>query len=270
MAFLTCELKSDCLRMNTTVSLILPQDIHRDAKTPPVLYLLHGCPHNHSVWQRYTALERYAEELNLAIIMPEANRSFYTDMKYGVDYFSYISRELPDLCERMFGISSDPDHRYISGLSMGGYGALRNGLKYSETFGSIVALSSALNVETALNLTNDAPIFMMRRDYMEACFGDLEAAQNSDVNPKWLIKQCKEQKKPIPNIYMAIGDEDSLLGVNEDFVAFLRQEHVPVTFEVRPGNHEWDFWDTYIKKAIYEWLPTEKNGMGINSGNVGI
>ena len=41
---------------------------------------------------------------------------------------------------------------------------------------------------------------------------DLEAAQNSDVNPKWLIKQCKEQKKPIPNIYMAIGDEDSLLG----------------------------------------------------------
>ena len=62
--------------------------------------------------------------------------------------------------------------------------------------------------------------------------------------------ECKEQKKPIPNIYMAIGDEDSLLGVNEDFVAFLRQEHVPVTFEVRPGNHEWDFWDTYIKKAI--------------------
>ena len=53
-------------------------------------------------------------------------------------------------------------------------------------------------------------------------------------------------------------------------MAFLRQEHVPVTFEVRPGNHEWDFWDTYIKKAIYEWLPTEKNGMGINSGNVGI
>ena len=81
---------------------------------------------------------------------------------------------------------------FIGGLSMGGYGALEKRPQvFLETFGSIVALSSALNVETALNLTNDAPIFMMRRDYMEACFGDLEAAQNSDVNPKWLIKQCK-------------------------------------------------------------------------------
>ena len=45
---------------------------------------------------------------------------------------------------------------------------------------------------------------------------------------------------------------------------------VPVTFEIEPGSHEWDFWDTYIKKGI-DWLPTEHNtSNGMNSGNVGI
>lgn len=202
--------------------------------------------------------------------MPSGDNMFYVDQPVtGNNYGQFIGQELVEATRKMFPLSTKREDTFIGGLSMGGYGALRNGLKYSETFGSIVALSSALNVETALNLTNDAPIFMMRRDYMEACFGDLEAAQNSDVNPKWLIKQCKEQKKP-SNIYMATATRTAFWASTRTLWRSCGRNHVPVTFEVRPGNHEWDFWDTYIKKAIYEWLPTEKNGMGINSGNVGI
>ena len=55
---------------------------------------------------------------------------------------------------------------------------------------------------------------------------------------------------------MACGDKDILLDVNKDFVAFLKEKSVDVTFEIGNGDHEWDFWDAYIKKAI-EWLPTE-------------
>lgn len=279
MAYIQVSLMSLSLMRTVPVTVILPTDkmpfpgapAREPGKPYKTLYLLHGIFGSSVDWVTGTRIQRYAEENDLAVVMPSGDNMFYVDQPVtGNNYGQFIGQELVEATRKMFPLSTKREDTFIGGLSMGGYGALRNGLKYSETFGSIVALSSALNVETALNLTNDAPIFMMRRDYMEACFGDLEAAQNSDVNPKWLIKQCKEQKKPIPNIYMAIGDEDSLLGVNEDFVVFLRQEHVPVTFEVRPGNHEWDFWDTYIKKAIYEWLPTEKNGMGINSGNVGI
>lgn len=43
-----------------------------------------------------------------------------------------------------------------------------------------------------------------------------------------------------------------------------------MTYMEGPGSHEWDFWDAYMKKAIYEWLPTEENGLGMNNGNVGI
>ena len=152
---------------------------------------------------------------------------------------------------------------------MGGYGALRNGLKYSDTFGYIVNLSGALLTETLDQRTNDSPFFLERRSYAEACFGDLSKVTESDMDPKYLVKQLEKAGKPLPHIYMACGDKDSLLGVNQDMADFLRQHHADVTFEVGPGAHEWDFWDTYIYKAI-QWLPTEKNTQGINSGNVGV
>ena len=67
---------------------------------------------------------------------------------------------------------------------------------------------------------------------------------------------------------MACGDKDTLLPANEKMAAFFRGEGVDVTFETGPGAHEWDFWDTYIRKAIYEWLPLESAEKGRNSGNV--
>ncbi len=78
-----------------------------------------------------------------------------------------------------------------------------------------------------------------------------------------------EQGAQVPDIYMACGDQDFLLAKNQEFVDFVRAQGLEVTFEVGPGGHEWDFWDTYIRKAM-DWLPLEKNGAGISSGNVGI
>ena len=142
-------------------------------------------------------------------------------------------------------------------------------MKYSDTFGSVVSLSGALHLESIAARTEDTPFFLESKSYAEACFGDLSELLESDKNPRWLVKQLKEAGRELPEIYMACGDQDSLLPVNRDMAEFLKVQGINVTFEVGPGNHEWDFWDTYIKKAI-EWLPTEKNGLGINSGNVGI
>ena len=103
---------------------------------------------------------------------------------------------------------------------------------------------------------------------MRACFGDLTQLLDSDKNPKYLVKELKKTGKELPKIYMACGDQDSLLDMNRDMAAFLKEQGVDVTFEVGPGNHEWDFWDTYIKKAI-DWLPVKHSGLGVNSGNIG-
>ena len=154
---------------------------------------------------------------------------------------------------------------------MGGYGAIYNGLKYHDTFGYIGALSAALVVnEGMLSRTDDSLFFAETRQYAQSCFGqDLKAAVESDVNPKVLVDRLVREDAALPKIFMACGLDDGLLAANEDFAEYLKQKGVSFKFETAPGAHEWDFWDTYIKK-ILDWLPLEGRNQGMNSGNVGI
>lgn len=278
MAFIQMNLLSKCLMRTVPVNVILPADKlvfpgmpEREDKPYKTLYLLHGIFGNHMDWGTGTRIQRYAEENDLAVVMPAGENAFYVDRADANDFYGeFVGRELVELTRKMFPLSDKREDTFIGGLSMGGYGAMRNGLKYSDTFGYIVSLSGALLVEDFPKRTNESPLFMERRDYAESCFGDLDAMQESDMNPKWMVKKLKADGKEIPKVFMACGDQDSLLETNKKMAAFLQEQGVDVIFEVGSGNHEWDFWDTYIKKAVYEWLPTEHNGLGINSGNVGI
>ena len=89
----------------------------------------------------------------------------------------------------------------------------------------------------------------------------------SDKNPAWLVDKLAEEKVDFPEIYMACGDEDGLLPANRKFADQLTARNVPHTFEIGPGAHEWDFWDTYICKAM-DWLPIPPCKPGISSGHV--
>ena len=277
MALIQATLFSQSLMRTVNVNVILPVDklsapgqALRPEQPLKTLYLLHGVFGSYVDWVAGTRIQRYAEAHNLAVVMPSGENDFYVDQAAGHNYYGeFIGRELVELTRRMFPLSRKREDTFIGGLSMGGYGAMRNGLKYWENFGSIVALSGALLVEDVAKRTNDDPFFLNRRDYAEACFGDLSKILDSDRNPKYLVRQLKKEGRPIPRIYMACGDADSLLPVNQDMAAFLKEQGADVTFEVGPGAHEWDFWDTYIRKAI-EWLPTDKVSQGMNSGNVGI
>lgn len=276
MAFLQVNLFSKSLMRTVPVNVILPVDKmlppgvpERGDRPYKTLYLLHGIMGNHMDWVTGTRIKRYAEEKELAVVMPAGDNVFYVDQpKVHNLYGEFIGEELVELTRKMFPLSRKKEETFIGGLSMGGYGAIRNGLKYHETFGSIVSLSGALMVEEMPDSGNDAPLFFHNRDFAEGCFGDLTALLESDGNPKYLIRKLLENKADIPEIYMACGDRDILLPNNREFAEFLTKQGVPVEFEIGPGDHEWDFWDAYIKKAI-DWLPTEDKVKGINSGNVG-
>lgn len=275
MAFIQMNLLSQSLMRTVPVNVILPADKLvfpgmpvREDKPYKTLYLLHGIFGSYADWVNGTRICRYAEENDLVIVMPSGDNAFYVDQKEGQNcYGEFIGRELVELTRKMFPLSHKREDTYIGGLSMGGYGAIRNGLKYHDTFGAVVALSSALIVEGLPARTNDAPIFMERRDYAESVFGDLDEVLKSDKYPNYLVEQLKKEGAQFPDFFMACGDADGLLKANQDFAAFLKANDVSVTFEVGPGGHEWDFWDTYIKKGM-DWLPLERNGLGINSGNV--
>lgn len=277
MALIQVSLFSQSLMRTVPVNVLLPVDKMtmpgqplREEKPFKTLYLLHGVFGSYIDWVAGTRIGRFSDEHDLCVVMPSGDNAFYVDQSAGNNFYGeYVGRELVELTRRMFPLSRKREDTYIGGLSMGGYGALRNGLKYSDTFGGIVALSAACHLEEIAARTEDTGTMLANKSYAEACFGDLKKLLDSDKNPKYLARQLQSQGKPFPKIYMACGDKDSLLPSNREMVTFLREQGADVTFEVGPGGHEWDFWDTYIQKAI-QWLPTEDSGLGVSSGNVGI
>ena len=134
MALIDLKFYSQMLGMQTEAYIIVPQrstvgeigiDGKKDNKEYKTLYLLHGLSDDHSIWLRRTSIERYAADYGICVVMPCGGKSFYTDMKYGMKYFSYITEELPCVVEEFLKVSNKREDRCIAGLSMGGYGALK-------------------------------------------------------------------------------------------------------------------------------------------------
>lgn len=277
MAYLQVNLLSRCLMRTVPVNVILPVDKlvfpgqpEPEEKPLKTLYLLHGIFGSYVDWVNGTRIQRYADENDLAVVMPSGDNAFYVDQAASNNFYGeFVGRELVELTRRMFPLSRKREDTYIGGLSMGGYGAMRNGLKYADTFGAIISLSGAMHFEEMAERSGETGFFMTSGSYVDALFGDRTELREGDCNPKVLARRLHDSGKPIPRIYMACGDKDSLLPANNAMAEYLRQLGADITYEVGPGAHEWDFWDTYIKRAI-EWLPTVNTGTGINSGNVGI
>lgn len=276
MALIQVNLLSRSLMRTVPVNVILPVDklsapgtADRGDKPFKTLYLLHGIFGSYIDWVTGTRITRFAEEHDLCVVMPSGDNAFYVDQEKANNFYGeFVGKELVELTRKMFPLSRKREDTFIAGLSMGGYGAMRNGLKYSDTFGCIAAFSGAFHLEEMAARKDDTGSILSSRSYAEAVFGDLSKLLDSDKNPKYLAKQIHDTGKEFPKIYIACGDQDHLLQSNIEMADYLKEMGADVTFEIGPGAHEWDFWDTYVKKAI-EWLPTEKNGLGINSGNIG-
>ena len=96
MAYLRCDFHAEKIGVQTSMIVILP-----DAgalSEAPVIWLLHGLTDNCTGWTRYTSIERYARKYGTAVVMPEVQRSFYTDMVLGQQYFQFVLEELPGFC----------------------------------------------------------------------------------------------------------------------------------------------------------------------------
>ena len=265
MAITTVNVFSKALSRQVTFNAIVPVGgFHmpgmpeREKKPFKTMYLLHGIFGNYTDWLTSTRIASWAHERSLAVIMPSADNSFYVDHeKSGAMYGEFFGRELVEITRELFPLSDKREDTFVAGLSMGGYGALRTGLKYHETFGAIVALSSALVLESAINSTNDTPTIIGRRSYFESVFGDLDKLVGSDKDPAALITNLVESGAAPPAMYIACGTEDRLIEANRSCHKLLVEKGVDHTYVEGPGAHTWDFWDEYILKAM-DWLPLEK------------
>ncbi|GHV72781.1 tributyrin esterase [Spirochaetia bacterium] len=261
MAFLSGNIYSKSLVMDTRIELFLPQDGRRYIwkERPKTLILLHGLSDDASVWGRRTAVERYAERYNLALVMPEVHRSFYNDMKNGQKYYRYITEELPELLESMFSVSLKREDLMIAGLSMGGYGALRCAFDHPERFGYCGAFSGAYDLKA---LIRDAPNMVdILGDWpadIRGIFGENpEVSESADIPA--ILKKARAASHaagtPLPKLYMVCGTADFLYQQSADTHTLLNELGIEHRFDEFPGAfHEWDVWDEAIERMLKLFL----------------
>lgn len=259
MAYVQVNFYSETLKRNTTFHAVLPIDNRKNSsqipeKLQPIksLYLLTGFSGDEMDWLHYARIRQLAEQYNIAVFMPGGGNSFYLDDPDKGEYFGdFVGRELVEYTRRLFPLNADREYTWIGGLSMGGYGAIRNGLKYSETFGRIIALSSAIITYRIAGKT-EGSIDGHNIRYFERVFGDLDRLAGSDKDPEALVLKLKEAGVRLPQIYMACGTEDFLLDVNRRFRDFLAAENVKFVYQESSGDHNWDFWNEAIRHGI-QW-----------------
>lgn len=265
MAIGKFEFHSEALCGLTTFLVILPNDTpqiiregnanyNRPAKT---LFLLHGYTGSCSDWLYASLIQELAGKYNLAVVCPFAGNSFYLDgPETGRKYATYVGSELVAYVRDTFGIASCRADTMIGGLSMGGFGSIHTGLAYPHTFAKLFAFSSALILREVAGMKPGYSNPAANYEYYRMVFGAPERLLESENNPEEQIRRLVKMGEEIPEIFMACGTEDPLLGENRRFHQFIEEQGIRNEYFEGQGKHDWYFWNQCLEPAI-QWMLKE-------------
>ncbi len=249
MAFFQGNIRSKVLAMDTAVNIVIPYDsFDSQGKNSPytkTLILLHGLKQNASAWSRMSSCESFANTYGYNLIIPEVQRSFYSDMAYGLPYFTYISQELPEVISQLFRIPMDNDHLYAGGLSMGGFGALKCALTYPQNYKGVMCFSSGFY---AFELDDETTNELYPGEELKGILGEsLNFSSENDL--EHLAKACFSTGH-MPSVYISCGTEDFLYHNNLKMKDYLTSLSFPLLFEQWQGGHTWTFWNQSLERAM--------------------
>jgi S-formylglutathione hydrolase FrmB len=208
----------------------------------PVLYLLHGWGGHHDSWIRNTYLKQYAAEHRLIIVTPEGENGWYTDGAGDAasKFESYFVEELIPEIDRRFRTVTERRGRGVAGYSMGGYGALKLGLKHPELFAFAASTSGALD---AASRTDDATIMQT--------FGEAGSPTRTENDLPRLAREFPQERKGLlPFLYLDCGDKDVWFAANRDFAAILFERKFAYEYRQIPGDHVWPYWDRQLREIM--------------------
>lgn len=250
----THQLKSKLMAREMPYRVVLPSDYKSptNKKTYPVVYLLHGLTGNFDNWTDRSKIAEYALKYGYIVVTPEGNNGWYTDSGSVPNdkYESYIVQELIPEIEKNFRAVPDRNHRAIAGLSMGGYGSIKFGLKYPEKFVLVGSFSGALPAASWTEKMLGGG-WKSLTDSISSVYG----AENSPTRKENDIfkiagEMTAEKTKTLPFIYLDCGTEDFLIKPNREFAAMLLEKKIPHEFRQLPGIHDWKFWDAQIQEFL--------------------
>ena len=211
----------------------------------PVLYLLHGIYGDYKNWDTMTGLENYTKNFHAIIVMPDADNSWYTNSAtVAADKFEdYISKDLIAEIDNKYRTIHDGHQRAISGLSMGGYGAVKLGVKYPELFAFAGSLSGAFNAPVNLDVLR--PDF---RTKLLEVFGG-EGSPTRRQNDVFLLLNAPHQN-PYPYFYLACGSADFFLETNRALTQQLSSRNLAYEYHETAGGHTWEYWDQALQPLL--------------------
>ncbi len=231
---------------------VLPQgyDTKEEAsRRYPVIYLLHGLTGNFANWTDRTKLSEYAAAFKLIVVTPDGENGWYTDSlsKPNDRYESYIIKELIPEVDRKYRTLSRREHRAIAGLSMGGYGAVKFGLKYPELFRLAGSFSGAVGAASITEAQFPGAVGKT----IDGIFGPVgsDTRRSNDLFDM-VRSMTPELMKAIPFLYIDCGTEDFLFQNNRDFIALLVEKGVPHEYRQLPGAHNWAYWDKQVQELL--------------------
>ena len=252
MTLFHVDFYSDALSRSVEIDVVLPENEAPETGYP-TLFLLHGLTDDHSIWQRRTSIERYADEHHAAVVMPTTRLGWYTNTHAGERYLDYISDELVHAVRRMFPrLSHRREDTFVAGLSMGGYGALNCALKHPELFSRAASLSGALDVSVLVQ----NPMPLGKPFCWEDVFGPLQDIQGSEHD---LFRTAEELQHNRPEIWMWCGTEDDLYPMNLKMRDHLRALGYSLHYSDSPGDHTWKYWNREIQNVLKWMLPGEED-----------
>ncbi len=250
----TFQLKSKLMRRDMPYRVVLPSNYENSNEKTfyPVIYLLHGLTGHFDNWTDKTKLKDYARNYNYIIVTPEGSNGWYTDSATVANdkYESYIVEELIPEIEKNFRAEKKRESRAVAGLSMGGYGSIKFGLKYPEKFALVGSFSGALQ---AASLTDKllGNGWKALTDSIMSVYGAENSTTRAANDVFRIVREMPAGKnKTLPFIYLDCGTEDGLIGTNREFSSLLLEKKIPHEFRQLPGVHNWVFWNSQIEEFL--------------------
>lgn len=246
----THQLKSKLMGREMPYRVILPPDYRSKLSSTrryTAVFLLHGLSGHFDNWTEKTAIGAYSYNQAFIIVMPEGGDGWYTDSESvpADKYESYMIQELIPEIDQKFRTTGGRDKRAIAGLSMGGYGALKFGLKYPDKFAIAGSFSGAL----------DSPLRGQNHPYLRPSIMSVFGADNSKTRKdndifRIVRELAPERIKELPFLYVDCGTEDWLFPANRDFADLLVKQKIPHEYRQLPGKHDWNFWNAEVREFL--------------------
>ncbi len=253
-------MESAILGRSVRYALYLPPDYRTSTRRYPVVYLLHGFTDEEWAWVQFGEVHLAADRgiatreiPPMIIVMPDGGVSWYMNDYQGKERWEdmFVEEFVPHV-DNTYRTRTKKEFRGISGLSMGGQGALLIAMHHPEMFAAVAAFSSGVFSAEELTAMEDKAY----RNVFGKLFGpDLQGQERltehwARNSPLELARTLPEEDLKKVRWYLDCGDDDFLYKGNAALHVALRDRKIPHEYRVRDGQHNWEYWRTGILHGL--------------------